>query len=165
MSGKLLIIFMLCGMIRASPVFAPNIPYRAISAEARVWGKKYHIAPRLAEIILTAADRHKIPRHIAMRLIQRESSFRVRVRGKAGELGLAQVLYSTAVSVRPGVTRAQMLTPYINIDIGLMYLKNLNRRYRGDWHKTLVAYNQGGTAVANGTHVSSYSQSVLRMSN
>jgi soluble lytic murein transglycosylase-like protein len=148
--------------IRASPLYAPNVLHPAYHPATFTWSQRYRIQPRLAELILVAADRHHIPYSIAMRLVRRESTFRPKARGRAGEIGLTQVLPSTAEDMMPGVTQEQLFNPHINVEVGFRYLEWIRQRYPTDWRKTLTAYNQGLTTVRKGLTTSPYSKDILR---
>ncbi len=79
-------------------------------------------------------------------VIQTESSGNPHARGKAGELGLMQILPSTGQ--RYGVRDPRMLLdPKINKAVGGRILTDLLKRYKGNVGLALAAYNGGPEAV------------------
>ena len=131
-------------MVMAPPLFAPNLvsPPAAFRAATQVWATKYRIQQSLASSIITEADRHAIPRDIAFRLVRAESGFKPGVRGLAGEVGLTQLLPSTARFLQPGVSIASLTRPEPNLRMGFGYLHRLYHRY-GNWCLATTAYNMG----------------------
>jgi len=154
-----LIAVMLCVAL-TTELFAPvqtKFGYQRVHYEVAPWVKRYRISPQLATTILVTADRYEIPHRIAMRLVHRESGFCTTAVGAAGEVGLTQVLPSTARML--GYTPAELHKPATGLDAGFKYLHQLHGRYRG-WSRALVAYNQG-PRVANEQAVSEYSLAIL----
>jgi hypothetical protein len=87
-------------------------------------------------------------------LIRHESSFRRSAVSSAGARGLMQVLPSTAryIAGKRGIrwtgTKTLHESQY-NIRLGLEYLLYLEKRFRGDWEKILMAYNWGPGSLEN----------------
>ncbi len=82
-------------------------------------------------------------------MIQSESSGRPDARGAKGELGLLQIMPKTAKDY--GITDPRMLLdPKINKAVGSRILIDLLKKYRGDVHKALEAYNAGRGRVDKG---------------
>ena len=108
----------------------------------------------LRQIIIEEAERRGIPPALALRQAQVESSMNPAARGKAGEIGLFQVMPSTArqpgYGVKP-VDPAELDDPRRNAGFGLDYLKARAERLGvKDWSnpeetaRGLRAYNGGG---------------------
>lgn len=108
----------------------------------------------LRQIIIEEAERRGIPPELALRQAQVESSLKPNARGKAGEIGLFQVMPSTArqpgFGVKP-IDPAELDDPRKNAGFGLDYLKaRAERAGLTDWNnKEQVAaglrrYNGGG---------------------
>lgn len=99
-----------------------------------------------------------VPSDIAIALAQRESSLNHNVIGSSGEVGLFQILPTTAAELG--------INPYNlneNIQGGLTYLKQQYDRF-GSWDLALAAYNAGPTKVASGNipqSTQSYVQDIL----
>jgi soluble lytic murein transglycosylase-like protein len=103
--------------------------------------RAYAIPPRMAELVIRAAERHRIPLATAFRLVRHESAFQIRVVSDSGAVGLAQVKPSTARGECPGGT--DLYHPRQNLDCGFSYLRRLLGRYGGEWEYALAAYNRG----------------------
>jgi soluble lytic murein transglycosylase-like protein len=86
------------------------------------------------------ADRFGIPRPTAVALIWIESRYCPRALGKAGEIGLGQVLPSTAQSM--GVNPRLLWDPDWNLYTSMRYLRSLYDRL-GSWELALKGYNAG----------------------
>lgn len=104
------------------------------------------------------ALRYGIPPAIALAVAQQESGLNQAARGRAGEIGIFQLMPATAAD--------QGCNPYTaaeNIHCGLGYLADLYAQF-GDWTKALAAYNGGPGNMARGTTPSvswDYARSVL----
>lgn len=106
----------------------------------------------LRQIAARMAERYGVDPQLYVRLIERESGFDPKARGAAGELGLSQIMATTArdpgYGVRPIDDR---LDPVENLRFGAEYLGALVRHYDGDYEKALQAYNGGAGNVNAGT--------------
>ncbi|OQX14062.1 MAG: hypothetical protein BWK73_10410 [Thiothrix lacustris] len=87
--------------------------------------------------------KHGIPPAMVKAVIKTESGWRVGARSPKNAMGLMQLIPATAA--RFGVSNAY--DPIENINGGVAYLAWLNRRFNGDWQKTLAGYNAGEGAV------------------
>ena len=112
---------------------------------------------RYAEEIRDAAARHGLPPELVRALIFRESRFDPNARGKAGEVGLMQVLPSGAaaewarVNRRRTPTVRELTDVRINLEIGCFYLARGMRRWRAYKGRTALAlcqYNAGERRAA-----------------
>ncbi len=86
------------------------------------------------------AERMGVPPHLAVALVWTESRYCPRAVGAKGEIGLGQVLPSTARAL--GVPPQYLYDPDWNLYASMLYLRRLYERFR-DWHKALAAYNAG----------------------
>lgn len=96
------------------------------------------------ELARSVAREHGIPEDIFVRLIQVESGWNPRARGRAGEVGLGQLM--------PGTARALGVDPYDpeqNLRGAARYLRAQYDRF-GSWGLALAAYNAGPGAVSAG---------------
>ncbi len=81
-------------------------------------------------------------------IISRESSGNPKARGKAGEIGLMQILPATAAQY--GIKPEQLADPEINRQAGTRYMSDLLKRFKGNEYLALMAYNSGPERVAKG---------------
>jgi soluble lytic murein transglycosylase-like protein len=94
--------------------------------------------------ITAAANAAGVPAWLALAIAQRESSFDNNAVGSKGEIGIFQLLPSTAAQL--GVDPHD---PVQNIAGGVAYLAQLMRTFGGDTQKTAAAFNCGPTCVAS----------------
>ena len=109
---------------------------------------------RYAAEIRTAAARHRIPPELVRAVIFRESGFNPNATGKAGEIGLMQILPRGAVAdwaryhKVPLPTERELFEPAKNLEIGCWYLGVALRRwkeYKCSVELALAQYNAGGS--------------------
>jgi soluble lytic murein transglycosylase-like protein len=99
-----------------------------------------------AEQIYEIAVRHAINPHLVAALVHVESAFNPRAVSRKGACGLMQLLPETAR--RFGLKKKkEIFDPVKNLEAGIRYLKWLNKRFNGDVHRVLAAYNAGEGAV------------------
>ncbi len=86
-------------------------------------------------------------------LIHKESSFRPSVIGKAGEVGLAQVMPSTGRFICK-MDDKELLKVDSNLNCSAKYLNMLLQKeyFNGDLNMALIAYNQGWGNVKKGIY-------------
>ncbi len=97
--------------------------------------------------ILEAARRYKLDPALVKAVVWRESRFHPGVRGRAGEIGLMQILPATGRLL--GVSAAEVRDPAVNIDTGARYLAIELRACGGDVACATAAYNGGPRARTN----------------
>ena len=95
-----------------------------------------------------AAQRNNIPFAIVDAVMRVESGYNPQARGDVGEVGLMQILPSTAdyIARKSGGTafeQGDLATPQINIAYGSWYLRYLLQHYHGNELLALAAYNAG----------------------
>ena len=100
-----------------------------------------------AHCFTRAATAHGLPETLLLAVARGESDFKPDARSTANAIGLMQILW-------PGTARhlglekmSEVLDPCTNVDAGARYLKELQRRYDGDLHRTLAAYNYGPARI------------------
>ena len=103
---------------------------------------KYGIPADLASTVYDMASSEGVDPVLAFRLVRVESGFDPRAKSRAGAIGLAQVLPSTARLYEPGLSVEQLYEPATNLRLGFRYLHDLMARY-GTLNHALVAYNRG----------------------
>lgn len=94
----------------------------------------------LADYISNASQQYGVPSAILDSLVNTESSGNPNAVGAAGEIGLTQVLPSTAQGM--GVAPSALYDPQTNVNTGASYLAGLYSKY-GSWTAALSAYNSG----------------------
>jgi soluble lytic murein transglycosylase-like protein len=106
--------------------------------------------PRAFEIarsLIVEANHHDMDPLFLMAVVAHESKFKPKARGFHGEIGLMQILLSTAAEIAPqaGVSK-EMLNledPAINIRIGTTYFSQLRKRFKNHGTRYVSAYNMG----------------------
>lgn len=94
---------------------------------------------QLAAMVDTAARSYGVKTDLVMAVIQTESHGDPAAISRAGAEGLMQLMPAT--SAQYGV--ANPFDAHANVDGGTHYLSDLIRRYRGNLHLALAAYNAG----------------------
>lgn len=115
-----------------------------LGASAQACGRE--INPLLYQQALEAALHHQVPPHIAVGLFWVESRFCPQAQGSKGEIGLGQILPSTAQSF--GIHPRDLWDPKNNINTSLFYLRKLYDLL-GTWELALAGYNAGPQKARN----------------
>lgn len=107
----------------------------------------------LATLIVTESKRARIDPLFVAAVIQAESSFRPTAVSYRGAKGLMQLMPATGRHLSKQLNvylkdATALHDPKTNIKLGIAYLKELNRRFKGDKEHALVAYNWGPTNVS-----------------
>ncbi len=115
--------------------------------------------------ITRAANSAGVPSWLALAIAQQESDFDQNAVGSSGEIGVFQLLPSTAAQL--GVDPHDLTQ---NIAGGVAYIGQMLRAFGGDVQKAAAAFNCGPTCVANavaaggatwGTHIPASTQSYV----
>lgn len=124
-----------------------------VSADARaLWEIAYPKAFR--DLVVThakAAD--ELDPDLLQALMREESALDAKALSWAGALGLCQLMPATAAGVARQLklkapTRAALLEPELNVQLGARYLSDLVRRFGGTKPYALASYNAGEGAVS-----------------
>ena len=99
-----------------------------------------YIPADLHRITVEAAVRHHLPPEMLTALVWVESRYCPQARGRDGEIGLGQVMPSTARGL--GVDPKNLWDPWLNLDTAARYLAIQYRKF-GRWELALAAYNAG----------------------
>ena len=99
--------------------------------------------PTITQQIQALAPSYGVPANLAVAVATKESGLNPNARGGKGEIGLFQLMPSTATSL--GVNPSDVTG---NIQGGLTYLSQLYKQY-GDWGTALIAYNEGPSNLAS----------------
>lgn len=97
------------------------------------------------QMIIAAANKYGVDPSLALAVAQQESGFNQAAKGAAGEVGVFQLMPSTAADLK--------VNPYdlsSNIDGGVRYLGQQLNAFGGDPAYALMAYNAGPGRVAGG---------------
>ena len=114
-------------------VYAPGLPGE-VPRDIEYRGPYLDLAKR-------AANRHRIPEALFLRLINQESRWNPKALSPKGAIGLAQLMHDTArlLNVNPRI-------PSQNLEGCARYLAMQYKRFRS-WRLALAAYNAGPEAV------------------
>jgi soluble lytic murein transglycosylase-like protein len=109
---------------------------------------------RFNSIISVASREHQVEAGLIKAVIHVESAFNPSARSSKGAQGLMQLMPGTAKEL--GVRNAW--SPASNISGGTKHLARLIRRYEGNVHYALAAYNAGEQAVSRYNGVPPFSE-------
>lgn len=101
----------------------------------------------IANTLVNESNRAGIDPMFVMAVIQQESKFNPNIIGGYGEIGLMQIkpktaLWITALNKIEFHDKQDLFSPAVNIKIGILYLKYLNKKY-GNAKYSTAAYNMG----------------------
>ena len=135
------------------PVIAEAKQFRllAMEREAQImqereiehYAEKFSVNTGLARLIYDISLDEELEPDLIFNIIRTESRFKPNAVGNAGEIGLMQLKYGTALCIDPGTTPKKLFDPAYNIRIGIKHLKDHLHFYRGDTRLALLAYNRG----------------------
>ncbi|MDQ7015953.1 MAG: lytic transglycosylase domain-containing protein [Gammaproteobacteria bacterium] len=100
-------------------------------------------AKKYQQIIEHAAKKHSVSKHLIRAIIEVESCFDEKAHSRVGAQGLMQLMPKTAKYL--GVTNS--LNGKQNIEAGVRYYAELQRRFNYNYKMAIAAYNAGPTAV------------------
>lgn len=105
------------------------------------------------EFIVKESKEKNIDPFIVLGLIKRESDFNPHARGAYGEIGLGQLMESTAMIISENLGfdfyPDRLLDPEYNLKLTITQLSYLMRLYDNDFHMALTAYNRGQQGLLN----------------
>jgi soluble lytic murein transglycosylase-like protein len=122
--------------IVCEPSIFPSTPVRSYSDTKE---------STLHQIILRAANRHKVDPALVKAIIRAESGYNPMAVSKKGAMGLMQLMPRTAEAL--GVEDGDIFNPENNIDAGVKYLKQLLTQFHGNVRLAVAAYNAGTKKV------------------
>lgn len=91
--------------------------------------------------IRNSAQHYGVDPNLALSIAKQESSFNPNATSKAGAVGVMQLMPETAQNY--GITPEERTNPDKNIDAGMRYLADLQKKHGGDKAKMLIEYNSG----------------------
>jgi hypothetical protein len=114
--------------------------------------------------LITVCEEYGVPYHIALGVIQAESSFTADA-SNGTCFGYMQINKINAEWLSESIGVTDLTDPYQNLRSGVFILSNLFRDY-GDWHKALIAYNYGPSGAqehvfSKGYTTTGYSRAVM----
>lgn len=107
-----------------------------------------HAETRLLKAVVRASYRHGVNGYVLASMAQEESSWRPDVVSYKGAIGLLQVKLSTAHTINPHVRIEHLKNPWINADLGAMYLRRLMDRHGLSLEEAIQAFNVGPTRLS-----------------
>lgn len=128
-------------------------------------------ADSISSAIMTESLKYEFDPIMLISIIETESGFSIKRRGKAGEIGLMQIKPSTAewIAKRNGLPwngEKDLEDPIKNIQLGTAYLHFLKKEFSPEVHLYLSAYNMGTyklrKAIKNQILPKQYASRVLR---
>lgn len=102
--------------------------------------------PELRALIRKHAAAAGVPAELAEAVINVESRFNPRARGRAGEIGLMQIKPSTARAIGYSGSAAGLYDPATNLTWGMRYLATAYQLAGGDTCGAILRYNGGHAA-------------------
>lgn len=99
--------------------------------------------PDFRTIIDEKCEIYSVDKNLVYAIIKTESGYDANAVSPKGAVGLMQIMPSTASWLTDeNVTEQDLLDPRVNIDVGVMLLARLNKKYT-DFRYVLAAYNAG----------------------
>ena len=102
---------------------------------------------KYSTIISSYASSYGVPVALAHAVVRVESNYRPEMTGRAGEVGLMQIKYSTAQGLGYTGTRQALYNPETNIRWGMKYLAGAHKLGNGTTCGTILRYNAGHGAT------------------
>lgn len=133
------------GLASVSTVDLSRQVYSAV--KANVPNKYKDRAFEIARAVINEANHHKMDPFFLLAVIKTESHFRIKARGRHGEIGLMQIMPQTAkwIASQAGLNPdlINLEDPATNIRIGATYFASLRRSFNGAPARYIGAYNMG----------------------
>jgi len=98
---------------------------------------------KYSPLIIRQAKEQGVPVKLALAIVEIESSFRVKAKGAAGEVGLMQIRPRTARGMGYRGSTKALYDPETNVRYGMKYLAEAHRRGGGSTCGTILKYNAG----------------------
>lgn len=94
-------------------------------------------------LIEELAKTHKVPIDLAHAVITVESNYNPKAKGNAGEVGLMQIMPTTARGMGYSGSLDTLYEPRVNLEYGMRYLAKAHSLGGGDTCRTILKYNAG----------------------
>ncbi len=105
--------------------------------------------PEIARALIDACAEYKVPVELALALMQQESQFVISAKSYVGARGLMQLMPKTYDELSNKAGRSKIADPALNTRLGVKYLAQQLRTFKGDQELALAAYNSGAGTVNN----------------
>lgn len=108
----------------------------------------------MTQMVLSLAKEYRLDPILILAVIHVESRFKPAARSNRGAIGLMQIKpivvkdVADELGIETQNSHQKLLGKEFNMRVGVHYLSNLIKRFKGDIHKALMAYNMGPTAVS-----------------
>ena len=123
-----------------------------------IWFSAGHVTEEQVdydELIRAAAHKHGVRPSLVKAVIRKESSFKSKSVGAAGEVGLMQLMPGAVadwarVNHEKAPSRSKLFDPEVNVDIGTWYISNCQKHYAKYASRDILAlaeYNAGYSRV------------------
>jgi soluble lytic murein transglycosylase-like protein len=116
-------------------------------------------SPSIKDLVTVYAKKHGIPVDLAHAIVKVESNYKPRIRGSSGEYGLGQIMCGTAKGVGFKGKCSELLTPSVNLEYSMRYLKIALDETNNNFCRAAMYYNSGH--VPKGNKKSQYCKKVL----
>lgn len=146
----------------------PKVPDEAVETEPTLEELNLHeeipLDYDLQRHLMDVCDEYGVPYHIALAVIQAESSFTENA-SNGDCYGYMQINSFNADWLASAIGVTELTDPYQNLRAGIFILGGLFDDY-GDWHKALIAYNYGPAGAqehvfSKGYTTTQYSRTVM----
>ncbi|WP_455476698.1 lytic transglycosylase domain-containing protein [Bartonella sp. B41] len=97
-------------------------------------------------LIQKFAVKYNVPVNLAHAVVSVESSYKARIKGAAGEIGLMQIKPSTARGLGFNGSVKDLYDPATNLEYGMRYLAQAYKLSGGNTCGTILKYNAGHAA-------------------
>lgn len=136
-----------CALICASAVASSPSAFAASSSMIKRSNELHLSAPQGAKpfsnLIHQYATQYHVPINLAYGVIHTESNYNPKAHGKAGEIGLMQLMPTTARGLGFKGPLKNLYNPATNLQYGMRYLAKANALGKGDLCRTILKYNAG----------------------
>lgn len=116
---------------------------RVANKKAKVKSTGPSSRKRYQNLIAKHAKANGVPVRLALAVVQVESNYRANARGRAGEIGLMQLMPRTARYIGYSGKMKHLYNPDTNIRYGMKYLSKAHKLGGGSVCGTILKYNAG----------------------
>lgn len=117
-------------------------------------------SPEIVAAVMESSAKYGVEPALIIAHMRRESAFkpmayRAEPQINDASMGLMQVLLKTAqwIMADKTITQQQLYNIKFNVDVGTKYISMNMKRYKGDYHKAIAAYNAGSARYKKGTNI------------
>mgnify|MGYP001157967322 CR=1 FL=1 len=159
-------------LITATSVNASAVSDSSCGGDCGQWrqmsdelARPLHPATPFRECFEDAAERYDVPQRLLAAIAAGESDFNPLAVSSAGAIGVMQIMWPITARHLGVGNKSRLFDACQNIHAGARYFKELLKRYEGNTHRALAAYNMGPERVKHGivpTHGARYSDYIYR---